>query len=182
MGTALGKRMIINGDQTESDIGDSSYFKQLTGGDRTKMESKNKQPLMVRYRGGIMVGCNGLPSFMDDRGEHVFERLLLIMCTNVIPEEKRDAALLDKMKPEIPAIINWFLEGLKRLIANGYKFTRSKSAEDAVKEYRQRLDSVYRFINEWNGSVAVGNEKTSSNVYGYTEHFEITKNLLHFPK
>ena len=183
MGTALGKRMIINGDQTESDIGDSSYFKQLTGGDRTKMESKNKQPLMVRYRGGIMVGCNGLPSFTDDKGEHVFERLLLIMCTNVIPEEKRDAALLDKMKPEIPAIINWFLEGLKRLIANGYKFTRSKSAEDAVKEYRQRLDSVYRFINEWNGSVAVGNEKTSSNVYGYTEHFEITKNRAdQYPK
>ena len=178
MGTALGKRMIINGDQTESDIGDSSYFKQLTGGDRTKMENKNQKPLMVRYRGGIMVGCNGLPSFTDDKGEHVFERLLLIMCTNVIPEEKRDSMLLDKMKPEIPAIINWFMEGLRRLIGNGYKFTRSKSAEDAVKEYRQRLDSVYRFINEWEGKITIGNEQ-----HGDTEHFEITKNRAdQYPK
>ena len=148
MGTALGKRLIINGDQTESDIADSSYFKQLTGGDRTKMEMKNQKPLMVRFRGGIMVGCNGLPSFTDDKGTHVFERLLLIMCTNVIPEEKRDAELLDKMRPEIPAITNWFIEGLHRLIENGYKFTRSRAAEDAIREYRNQLDTVYRFIME----------------------------------
>ena len=149
MGTALGKRMIINGDQTESDIGDSSYFKQLTGGDRTKMENKNQKPLMVRYRGGIMIGCNGLPSFTDDKGEHIFERLLLIMCTNVIPEEKRDAMLLDKMKQEVPAIVNWFLSGLHRLIEAGFKFTRSESAENAIHEYREQLDSVYRFIHEY---------------------------------
>lgn len=148
MGTALGKRLIINGDQTESDIADSSYFKQLTGGDRTKMEMKNQKPLMIRFRGGIMVGCNGLPSFTDDKGEHIFERLLLLMCTNVIPEEKRDAALLDKMKPEIPSIVNWFLEGLQRLIKNGFKFSHSQYAEDALKEYRSRLDTVYRFITE----------------------------------
>jgi len=156
MGTALGKRMIINGDQTESDIGDSSYFKQLTGGDRTKMENKNQKPLMVRYRGGIMVGCNGLPSFTDDKGEHIFERLLLIMCTNVIPEDKRDSMLLDKMKPEAPAIINWFLEGLHRLIENNYKFKQSKETEKAIHEYRKQLDSVYRFICEYEVEVSNG--------------------------
>lgn len=148
MGTAIGKRMIINGDQTESDIGDSSYFKQLTGGDRTKMENKNQKPLMVRYRGGIMIGCNGLPSFTDDKGEHIFERLLLIMCTNVIDEAKRDPELLDKMKPEIPAIINWMLEGLNRLLLNNFKFTRSAASEMATKDYRSQLDTVYRFIQE----------------------------------
>ena len=182
MGTALGKRLIINGDQTESDIADSSYFKQLTGGDRTKMEMKNQKPLMVRFRGGIMVGCNGLPSFTDDKGEHIFERLLLIMCTNVIPEEKRDAKLLDKMRPEIPAIINWFLEGLQRLIQNGYKFTRSAAAEEAVKEYRQRLDSVYRFISEWNGTITIGGDPVNSN-RDCIERFVITKNRMdQYPK
>lgn len=182
MGTALGKRLIINGDQTEADVSDSSYFKELTGGDRVKMEQKNQKPLMIRYRGGIMVGCNGLPSFTDDKGEHIFERLLLLMCNNVIPAEKRDATLLDKMQPEIPAITNWFLEGLQRLIDNGYKFTRSTAAEETVREYRQRLDSVYRFINEWNGVVTVGNQQIPSNEK-YTEHFEITKNRAdQYPK
>ena len=182
MGTALGKRLIINGDQTESDIADSSYFKQLTGGDRTKMEMKNQKPLMVRFRGGIMVGCNGLPSFVDDKGEHVFERLLLIMCTNVIPEEKRDATLLDKMRPEIPAITNWFLEGLQRLIENGYKFTRSAAAEEAVNEYRQRLDSVYRFISEWNGTLTIGGDPVNLN-RDCIERFVITKNRAdQYPK
>lgn len=163
MGTILGKRMIINGDQTESDISDSSYFKQLTGGDRTKMEGKGKQPVMIRYRGGIMVGCNGLPSFTDDKGEHIFERLLLIMCNNVIPEEKRDSSLLDKMKTEAPAIINYFLEGLHRLIDNDYKFTRSEATVEAAHQYREQLDSVYRFIHEYTED-------------GY--YFEVTHNPL----
>ena len=172
MGTALGKRLIINGDQTESDVADSSYFKQLTGGDRTKMEMKNQKPLMVRFRGGIMVGCNGLPSFTDDKGEHIFERLLLLMCTNVIPEEKRDAALLDRMKPEIPAITNWFLEGLQRLIQNGFKFTHSQSSEDALKEYRSRLDTVYRFITEG----VILPSSVSEFLGGSNWHYVITKN------
>ena len=149
MGTALGKRLIVNGDQTESDVADSSYFKELTGGDRVKMEQKNQKPQMVRYRGGILIGCNGLPSFTDDKGSHIFERILLIMCTNVIPEEKRDSTLLDKMIPEIPAITKWFLAGLQRLIKNGYKFTKSDRSVKALHEYREQLDSVYRFIHEY---------------------------------
>ena len=149
MGTALGKRLIVNGDQTESDVADSSYFKELTGGDRVKMEQKNQKPQMVRYRGGILIGCNGLPSFTDDKGSHIFERILLIMCTNVIPEEKRDSTLLDKMIPEIPAITNWFLAGLQRLIKNEYKFTKSDRSVKALHEYREQLDSVYRFIHEY---------------------------------
>jgi phage/plasmid-associated DNA primase len=146
------------------------------------MEMKNQKPLMVRFRGGIMVGCNGLPSFTDDKGEHIFERLLLIMCTNVIPEEKRDATLLDKMRPEIPAITNWFLEGLQRLIENGYKFTRSAAAEEAVNEYRQRLDSVYRFISEWNGTLTIGGDPVNLN-RNCIELFVITKNRAdQYPK
>lgn len=162
MGTALGKRMIINGDQTETDVTDSSYFKQLTGGDRTKMENKQQKPLMVRYRGGIMVGCNGLPSFTGDKGEHIFERLLIIMATNVIPQDKRDPELLDKMKPEVPAIVNWFLEGLHRLIDNNLKFSRSEAMDEAVQSYREKLDSVFRFIQEY---------RTESG-----ERYELTRN------
>lgn len=174
MGTALGKRLIINGDQTESDVGDSSYFKQLTGGDRTKMEMKNQKPLMIQFRGGIMVGCNGLPSFKDDKGEHIFERLLILMCTNVIPEEKRDAALLDKMKPEIPAITNWFLKGLKRLIDNKFKFTHSNIMEASLKEYRSKLDTVYRFIME--GGVISPAEKSLLKLGEEPAKYIITKN------
>jgi len=53
------------------------------------------------------------------------------------------------MRPEIPAIINWCLSGLRRLQANGWKFTRSASSEEAGEEYRMQLDSVYRFIHEY---------------------------------
>lgn len=180
MGTAIGKRMIINGDQTESDVGDSSYFKQLTGGDRTKMENKNQKALMVRYRGGIMIGCNGLPSFTDDKGEHIFDRILLVMCTNVIPEDRRDPELLDKMEKEIPAIINWMLDGLQRLIANGLKFSKSDASEAALKEYRSQLDTVYRFIQE---NKEPETRKIQGKFITHYWRFVITKDLKdQFPK
>lgn len=149
LGTAMGTRAIINGDQQTDDVTESSVFKSLTGGDIVKMENKGQTPLMIRYRGGIAIACNGLPSFSDDRGEHIFERILLIMCRNVIPPEKRDPQMLDKMIPEIPAIINWFLAGLYKLKENNFKFPRSEATDAALHEYRKQLDSVYKFINEY---------------------------------
>ncbi len=46
------------------------------------------------------------------------------------------------------AIFNWFLEGLHRLISNNYKVTKCQACEDAVKEYREKLDTVYRYLSE----------------------------------
>ena len=126
---------------------------------------------MVRYRGGIMIGCNGLPSFTDDKGEHIFERILLIMCLNVIPEERRDPELLDKMYPEVPAIINWMLQGLHRLLDNNYKFSKSASSENATKDYRSQLDTVYRFIQE--GEIC---SDISRRELPYRVYYTITRN------
>ncbi len=150
VGGILGKRLICNGDQTSSIVKDSSYFKQITGGDQIKTEKKNKQLVYIHFSGGLMIACNGLPTFEDDKGCHVFERFLLIPCTNVIPREKRDPNMLNKMKKEFPAIVNWMLEGLHRLISNNYKFTESAAVDMALVNYRKKMDTLYRFIDESN--------------------------------
>lgn len=88
-------------------------------------------------------------SFQDDKGGHIFERLCVVPCTNTIEQERRDSALLDKMLVERNAIFNWFLEGLHRLIANHYKITHSSACEAAVKDYREKLDTVFRYLSEF---------------------------------
>lgn len=148
LGNIVGKRLISIGDQTSSEIKDSSIFKQLTGGDEIKCESKGKQPFNYRYPGGIIIACNNLPTFKDDKGGHLFERLCIIPCTNTIEPERRDSFILDKMLKEEPAILNWFLEGLHRLIDNGFKLTRSESCNAAMNEYREKMDTVYRYLSE----------------------------------
>lgn len=172
IGGILGKRLISNGDQTGSAIEDSSYFKQITGGDQIKAEQKNKQPIYIRFTGGVMIACNGLPYFSDDKGSHLFERLLLIPCTNVIPADKRDPEMLKKMKKELPAIANWMLAGLHRLINNNYKFTESAAVTTALQNYRKKMDTLYRFIDETNIYTITDDRKNKVSVTDFSKRYE----------
>ncbi|MCB7066678.1 hypothetical protein LI031_22740 [Enterocloster citroniae] len=95
------------------------------------------------------MACNNLPSFQDDKGGHIFERLCVVPCTNTIEQERRDSALLDKMLNERNAIFNWFLEGLHRLIDHNFKITHSSACEEAIKDYREKLDTVFRYLSEF---------------------------------
>lgn len=143
-----GKRVNIVGDQQSNDISDSSGFKQATGGDPLKVEFKGKGGFNWVYTGGVVTACNVLPSFTDDKGGHIFERISLIPCEYTIPAEKRDGKLLNKLTKELDGIFIWAMEGLKRLKDNNFKFSKCLASEECVKEYRENVDTFYRFINE----------------------------------
>lgn len=169
LGSVPGSRIISIGDQTSSEIKDSSIFKQLTGGDAVSFERKGKQPFNFIYPGGIIIACNNLPMFTDDKGGHLFERLCVVPCTNTIERERRDGALLDKMLREKEAILNWFLEGLHRLIDNKFKITKSASCDLAMNEYREKMDTVYRYLSEF--YVVTGNEEDMVSKPKFEEHY-----------
>lgn len=146
VGTIAGRRCVIVGDQGRTEVEDSSLFKSLTGGDMVKVESKGKQPFYLTFRGVIMFATNDLPIFKDDKGNHVFNRLVIVPCTHRVPEKERDPMIVEKMLPEIPAIVNWSLLGLKRLMQNGYRFTKSAASEEANLDLRLRSDTVFRCV------------------------------------
>lgn len=143
----FGKRLNAVGDQQYADIGTSSIFKQLTGGDPILCEQKGKQAFSYTYRGALVYACNDLPGFTDDKGEHLFERMDIVRCNYVVPEEERDPELLQKMLRERSAIVNWALEGLHRLIERGYRFTECRECAEVLEEYRENMDTVRRFLN-----------------------------------
>ncbi len=148
LGTLPECRLIVCGDESNSNVDDSSIFKSLTGGDPVKIEPKGKQGYSYIYRGGFVIACNGLPCFTDDKGEHLFNRLTIIPCEHHITEDIKDADLDRKLQNELPAIVNWMLEGLNRLIDNKFVFSKSKSSTMSKEEYRMQMDNVYRFIVE----------------------------------
>ena len=148
-GRCWGKRLIIVGDQGKTSIKDSTTFKQLTGGDPISAELKGLQHFMYRFNGVILVSCNHLPVFEDDKGNHMSERLNFIHWRNVIPEEKRDDTLRDKLKQEASGILNWALEGYKDYLDNNRKLCPCQSSKDLMEEYRQRYDTFYAFISAY---------------------------------
>lgn len=142
----FGKRLNIVGDQQYTDIGSSSMFKSLTGGDPIICEMKGKGAFSFIYSGVLLFACNELPSFTDDKGGHLFERLCIVPCSNTIPPEKRDPYIVDSMLKEKSAIVNWAIEGLDRLLNNGLKITSCKSGITELNEYRARTDTVYAYL------------------------------------
>ncbi len=142
----IGKRMNINGDQRSDEIETTSMFKMLTGGDAIKVEPKGKQAFSYKYGGGLLFACNDLPAFSTDKGGYMFDRFCIIPCDNIIPAERRDRGLLDKLKREADGVFTWALEGLKRLIKNDFNFTLCPRSEFALDDYQDRLDSVGEYL------------------------------------
>ena len=155
-GRVWGKRLVVVGDQGRESIKDSSTFKQLTGGDSISAELKGLQHFMYRFRGVILVSCNHLPVFDDDKGDHMSERLNFIHSRNVIAEENRDIYLRDKLVAESSGILNWAIEGLKDYIENGHRLCKCKSSESLMAEYRCKYDTFFSFV--YNECTVTGNK------------------------
>lgn len=146
-GRVWGKRLVAVGDQGRDSIKDSSVFKHLTGGDAVSAELKGLQHFMYKFRGVILVSCNHLPVFEDDKGDHMSERLNFIHSRNVIEEADRDVHLRDKLMAESSGILNWALEGYKDFINNKYRLCQCKSSDALMTEYRCKYDTFFAFIN-----------------------------------
>ncbi|QEH69302.1 phage/plasmid primase, P4 family [Cellulosilyticum sp. ST5] len=147
-GALYGKKCVLIDDQKAANIEDGSTFKAITGDGVIEAELKGKDPFAITFKGGITFTCNEMSYIKDDKGTHMFERFLIIPCNNVIPPEKRDNKLFEKMEGEIEGIIIWALQGLKRLMQNGFVLTESKMSKSANADYRSHNDSLFRFIKE----------------------------------
>ena len=143
---AFGKRLILVGDQDGESIKSSSMFKQFTGGDIIKAEAKGKDAFDFIYKGFIVIACNKLPTFEDDKGEHMLQRFSLMHCENSIPEEKRIVNLDTQLLQELDGIIAWAMLGLKRLLSNNFRFTSCESSETLENDYRMSIDTVHNFM------------------------------------
>lgn len=147
-GALYGKKCVLIDDQKAANIEDGSTFKAITGDGVIEAELKGKDPFSITFNGGITFTCNEMPYIKDDKGTHMFERFLIIPCNNVIPKERRDNRLFEKMESEIEGIILWALQGLKRLMQNGFVLTESEMSKQANNEYRALNDTLYKFLIE----------------------------------
>ena len=107
-------------------IDEVNTLKNLTGGDNLFAEFKGKDGFSFVYDGLLWFNTNKLPYFRRDRGKHVYERFMIVRCPNIIPKEKRDPQLLDKLLNEKEAIVSVAIEYLKQAIERGYQFTESE--------------------------------------------------------
>ncbi len=154
-----GKRLAGNADMGSAKIDELEKFKAITGGDTIDYEFKGKDRFSAKYTGLLIFCCNNLPKFGGDRGEHVYDRMITLPCNNVVPFEKRDRELIDKIYAEREAIIYHSVIALKKLIERGGYFEVPEICKAAREEYKTSNDNVRQFLidcTNCNGGRVIG--------------------------
>ena len=144
----FGKLANIFADLPTKNIDDNGIFKALVGEDFLTAERKNKDPFTFQPYARLLFSCNAIPRNYGDKSEGFYRRLIIIRFTQPVPEEKRDAELLDKFTAEADGIFLFAVEGLRRLIGNKYKFSETEATRAEVQRYRVDSNSVLSFVED----------------------------------
>lgn len=143
-----GKRLSGSSDMSYVSVNELKIFKQVTGGDAVFAEFKNKPAFEFVYKGMMWFCTNRLPKFGGDRGDWVYDRVITFSCNNVIPPEKQDKLLLDKMYAEREAIVYMAVLGAKKVIENGYNFDIPEDCLLEREQYKKDNSPVAMFFDE----------------------------------
>jgi putative DNA primase/helicase len=158
---------------------DPSFFKQLVSGEPIEARLPYGQPFILEKYAKLIFNTNELPRDVEHSNAY-FRRFLIIPFNVTIPEGSQDKSLAHKIiENELPGVLNWVLDGLKRLTTNG-AFTYSPIVESQVEQYKNEADSTYLFLDENSIFPDLNNTKTLAELYSSYKRFCNENNYLPF--
>lgn len=145
---AKGKRMIIAAGLEEGMRLNTSNVKQLCSTDEIYAEKKYKAPFSYVPTHTLVLYTNHLPRVgAIDQGTW---RRLIVIPFNAKIEGKADiknyADFLFKMAGG--AVLQWIIEGAKRVIASDYKIAQPRVVQDAIQKYKENNDWLSHFLED----------------------------------
>ena len=123
----------------------ASTLKALVSGEPVTAYELYRGPRPMRRYARLITSFNVLPRAEATHG--FYRRFQIIPFDITIDEKKADVNLASKLKQELPGILNWVLEGLRRYLGS-FRFSESKACEDALYHYRLNSNSVMLFVDE----------------------------------
>ena len=143
------KRLCGVTDMKTLDIDDLPVFKQATGGDLINVEKKGEKSFAARFDCFFWFTCNKLPRIKRD-DVATYNRLIILECNNVIPEEKRDSELVKKMvDKELPGILFRCLVLAQDVVKHNYKLPIPTKAQNRLRQYIVDNNPVSEFLKNY---------------------------------
>ena len=143
-----GKRLVGSSDMSFMNIREIKSLKRITGGDNINAEFKGQSSFTYTFQGLPWFCMNRLPRFSGDTGQWVYDRIMVVECQNVIPPDKQDKKLLDKMYAEREGIVQKAIHAFMGVIANGYRFSEPEAVKVARRKYQAENSTVITFFEE----------------------------------
>ena len=124
----------------------TSRVEAITGGQPVRARFMRQDPIEFTPTVKLIAAANGLPRIPEaDSG--FASRLVLIPLQRVIPESERAPGFERQLKQELPAILQWAVEGATRYLHHGLP-ARPKAWTVAGEDYVQGEDTVALWAKE----------------------------------
>jgi putative DNA primase/helicase len=145
----LGKSLAVISDARLDAQRDASVVVErllaISGEDTITVNRKYKDQWTGKLPTRFLVISNELPRLGDASGTIANRFIVLLLQESWLGRE--DLGLEDRLSAELPGILNWALEGLDRLGANG-RFTRPLSTDEAIVTLQDLASPVAAFVRE----------------------------------
>ena len=145
---AKGKRMIIAAELEEGMRLNTSNVKQLCSTDEIYAEKKYKAPFSYVPTHTLVLYTNHLPRVgAIDQGTW---RRLIVIPFNAKIEGKADIKNYSDFlfKTAGGTVLQWIIEGAKRVIASDYKIVQPRVVQDAIQKYKENNDWLAHFLDD----------------------------------
>jgi P4 family phage/plasmid primase-like protien len=133
-------------EETPDDEINSEIFKTMVGGGTVQVSYKGKDEFSSKINARFIFACNDMPIFKD-KNVSMLDRLVFIPFGIYIPEKDRDTKIGEKLSAELPGILNWAIEGAKK-IAKTRSINAPASCVNLKEEYREETDPLHSWFKE----------------------------------
>lgn len=148
LAAATNKTLVIS-DEMRKQVSSrtESVFKWFVGGlemnnnDKYKSRMDNDKAPTAR----LVVAANEFPEFKDPTGA-VYRRILPLRMDCIVPIHRRDPDLESRLRKELPGIFNWAIQGLKRLLRDGW--TKCETGLSLMSHMRMRNQGWTGFLDD----------------------------------
>ena len=134
---------------TESERGGKvaeGWIKRIVSGERINARAIYGSPFEFKATAKVWWAMNDKP-LIRDTSNAIWRRLKLIPFHRTFTEQDKDPSLLHKLAGELPGILNFALDGLRRLRQRG-RFPESRAVAAAIDEYRMESNPVAQWLAE----------------------------------
>lgn len=151
MGCVVGRRLITVAELEERSSFNEMRLKALTTGNSVDLEIKHKAAYTYKPKAKFILAGNYKPKVIGT-DDGVWRRVALVPFDQQFTDDaedpmlRKDRHLGEKLRGELPGILNWALTGLQSYLENGLALPEVVKA--ATDEYRADSDVLGQFIAE----------------------------------
>jgi putative DNA primase/helicase len=118
----------------------------ISGGDLLPIDLKGRPSVTTRLPTLLMLLTNEMPKITETSGA-LAKRFVMLKMTKSFTGEAEKVGLKDSLLTELPSILQWALEGWKR-VRETRRLKQPESAKDLVQELLDTTSLVHAFVSE----------------------------------